>query len=120
MIEPLSVGHHAYVRSGAKEGDVALVGGAGPIGLLLAAVLKAKGIKVIITELSKARKDKARESGVADYILDPSEVDVVEEVKKTDQRRRRGRGIRMHQRQQSVDTLVAACKPAANLVIVSI
>ena len=58
MIEPLSVGHHAYVRSGAKEGDVALVGGAGPIGLLLAAVLKAKGIKVIITELSKARKDK--------------------------------------------------------------
>ena len=66
LIEPLSVGHHAYVRSGAKEGDVALVGGAGPIGLLLAAVLKAKGIKVIITELSKARKDKARESGVAD------------------------------------------------------
>ena len=52
-----------------------MVGGAGPIGLLLAAVLKAKGIKVIITELSKARKDKARESGVADYILDPSEVD---------------------------------------------
>ena len=86
LIEPLSVGHHAYVRSGAKEGDVALVGGAGPIGLLLAAVLKAKGIKVIITELSKARKDKAREAGVADYILDPSEVDVVEEVKKTDQR----------------------------------
>ena len=29
--------------------------------------LKAKGIKVIITELSKARKDKAREAGVADY-----------------------------------------------------
>lgn len=101
LIEPLSVGHHAYVRSGAKEGDVALVGGAGPIGLLLAAVLKAKGIKVIITELSKARKDKAREAGVADYILDPSEVDVVEEVKKTDQRRRRRCRIRMHQRQQS-------------------
>ena len=39
LIEPLSVGHHAFVRSGAKSGDVALIGGAGPIGLLLAAVL---------------------------------------------------------------------------------
>ncbi|HFC4749409.1 TPA: 2,3-butanediol dehydrogenase [Neisseria gonorrhoeae] len=120
LIEPLSVGHHAYVRSGAKAGDVALVGGAGPIGLLLAAVLKAKGIKVIITELSKARKDKARESGVADYILDPSEVDVVEEVKKLTN----GEGVDVAFECTSVnkvlDTLVEACKPGANLVIVSI
>ena len=120
LIEPLSVGHHAYVRSGAKAGDVALVGGAGPIGLLLAAVLKAKGIKVIITELSKARKDKARESGVADYILDPSEVDVVEEVKKLTN----GEGVDVAFECTSVnkvlDTLVEACKPTANLVIVSI
>ena len=41
LIEPLSVAHHAFVRSGAKAGDVALIGGAGPIGLLVAAVLKA-------------------------------------------------------------------------------
>ena len=32
LIEPLSVGYHAVERSGAKTGDVALVGGAGPIG----------------------------------------------------------------------------------------
>ncbi len=82
LIEPLSVGHHAYTRSGAKAGDVALVGGAGPIGLLLSAILKAKGLTVVITELSAKRKQKARESGVADHILDPSEVDVVAEVMK--------------------------------------
>ena len=120
LIEPLSVGHHAYVRSGAKAGDVALVGGAGPIGLLLAAVLKAKGIKVIITELSKARKDKARESGVADYILDPSEVDVVEEVKKLTN----GEGVDVAFECTSVnkvlDTMVEACRPTAKVVIVSI
>ncbi|WP_241150311.1 zinc-binding dehydrogenase [Delftia lacustris] len=82
LIEPLSVGHHAYTRSGAKAGDVALVGGAGPIGLLLSAILKAKGLTVVITELSAKRKQKARESGVADHILDPSEVNVVAEVMK--------------------------------------
>lgn len=27
LIEPLSVGHHAYIRSGAQAGDIALVGG---------------------------------------------------------------------------------------------
>jgi len=120
LIEPLSVGHHAYVRSGAKAGDIALVGGAGPIGLLLSAILKAKGLKVIITELSAKRKEKAKESGVADYILDPSEVDVVSEVMKITN----GDGVDVAFECSSVnkvlDTLVAAVKPTGVIVIVSI
>lgn len=120
LIEPLSVGHHAYVRSGAKAGDIALVGGAGPIGLLLSAILKAKGLTVIITELSAKRKEKAKESGVADYILDPSEVDVVSEVMKITN----GGGVDVAFECSSVnkvlDTLVAAVKPTGVIVIVSI
>lgn len=120
LMEPLAVGHHAFVRSGAKAGDVALVGGAGPIGLLLAAVLKAKGLSVIVTEVSPARKDKARASGVADHVLDPKEVDVVEQVMKlTD-----GKGADVSFECSSVsavlDTLVAATRPAGVLVIVAI
>ena len=120
MIEPLSVGHHAYARSGAKAGDIALVGGAGPIGLLLAAILKAKGLRVIVTELSARRKEKARESGVADHILDPSEVDVAEEVMKITG----GKGADVAFECSSVntvlDTLVAVTKPTGVVVIVSI
>lgn len=56
LIEPLSVGYHAFQRSGAKAGDFALVGGAGPIGLLTCAVLKAMGIQVAVTELSSLRR----------------------------------------------------------------
>jgi len=74
------VGHHAYVRSGAHRGDVAFIGGAGPIGLLLAAVLKAEGLTVIISELSEARKAKATSTGVADHVIDPSQGDVVARV----------------------------------------
>jgi (R,R)-butanediol dehydrogenase/meso-butanediol dehydrogenase/diacetyl reductase len=81
LIEPLSVAHHAFIRSGAKAGDVALIGGAGPIGLLVAAVLKAEGLTVIMSELSEARKEKARVTGVADYVLDPSKEDVVDRVR---------------------------------------
>jgi (R,R)-butanediol dehydrogenase/meso-butanediol dehydrogenase/diacetyl reductase len=76
LIEPLSVAHHAVARSGAKAGDVALVGGSGPIGLLTAAVLKGMGVTTIISELTQARKEKAVSSRVADHVLDPSQEDV--------------------------------------------
>lgn len=120
LIEPLSVGHHAYVRSGAKAGDIALVGGAGPIGLLLSAILKAKGLIVIITELSAKRKEKAKESGVADYILDPSEVDVVSEVMKITNGGRVDVAFECSSVNKVLDTLVAAVKPTGVIVIVSI
>ena len=102
LIEPLSVGHHAYVRSGAKAGDIALVGGAGPIGLLLSAILKAK------------------EAGVADYVLDPSEVDVVAEVMKITADRGVDVAFECSSVNKVLDTLVTAIKPTGVLVIVSI
>jgi (R,R)-butanediol dehydrogenase/meso-butanediol dehydrogenase/diacetyl reductase len=76
LIEPLAVAYHAVGRSGVEAGDVAVVGGAGPIGLLTAAVLKGIGATTIVTELSAARKEKAVSSGVADHLLDPSSDDV--------------------------------------------
>ncbi len=120
LIEPLSVGHHAWSRSGAKAGDVALVGGAGPIGLLLSAILKAKGLTVIITELSTKRKEKARESGVADHILDPSEVDVVAETMKLTGDKGVDVSFECTSVNKVLDALVAATKPTGVVVIVSI
>ncbi len=80
LIEPLAVAHHAVQRSGLSAGDVAVIGGCGPIGLLTSAVLKGLGITTIVTELSQARKDKARSSGVADHVLDPGTDDVTARV----------------------------------------
>lgn len=120
LIEPLSVGHHAFTRSGAKPGDVAFVGGAGPIGLLLAAVLKAEGLTVIISELSQARKDKALSTGVADHVLDPSREDVVARVHEITG----GLGADVCFECSSVnvvlDQLLAAVKPGGVVVNVSI
>ena len=82
LIEPLSVTHHAFVASEAKEGDVALIGGAGPIGVLTAAVAKAYGLTVVVSELSELRRQKALDAGVADYAIDPSATDLKEEILK--------------------------------------
>ena len=81
MIEPLAVTVHGVRLSGAEEGQTAVVGGAGPIGLLTAAVLKAYGLKVIVSELSTARKEKALATGVADIVVDPTKEDLAAVVK---------------------------------------
>lgn len=120
LIEPLSVAHHAFVRSGAKAGDVALVGGAGPIGLLVAAVLKAKGLTVIISELSEARKAKALSTGVADYVVDPSQEDLIDRVHELTA----GNGVDVAFECTSVNAvlnqLFEAIRPAGVIVNVSI
>ena len=120
LIEPLSVAHHAVVRSGAKAGDVAVIGGAGPIGLLVAAVLKATGVTVIMSELSEARKQKALDTGVADYVIDPRSEDVVARVRELSD----GVGADVAFECTSVnvvlDQLLDAVRPAGVVVNVSI
>lgn len=121
LIEPLAVGYHAVERSGAEAGDVAVIGGAGPIGLLTAAVLKAIGCTVVVSELSPLRRQKALDSGVADHALDPTQVDVADEVRKLS---RDGRGADIAFECTSVqvvlDTLLDALRPTGVLVVVSI
>lgn len=64
LAEPLAVAVHAVRRSSFKAGDVAAVLGAGPIGLLLALVLKASGARrVLISEASEERLAVARDLG---------------------------------------------------------
>jgi len=80
LIEPLAVAYHAVRRSGAQPQHSALVFGAGPIGLVTTAALKAAGVEqVLVVEPAAVRKDKAKVAG-ADVVIDPKESDVVETV----------------------------------------
>jgi (R,R)-butanediol dehydrogenase/meso-butanediol dehydrogenase/diacetyl reductase len=81
LVEPLAVGYHAARISPLLEGGTAVVFGAGPIGLVTAASLKARGAgQVISVEPAAARKAKAPGAG-ADSVLDPTEVDIPEAVR---------------------------------------
>lgn len=76
LIEPLAVGYHAVRRSGITAGQTAAVFGAGPIGLMTTACLRAIGVETVVAvEMSAIRKDKAPGAG-ATLVLDPTEVDV--------------------------------------------
>ena len=73
--------YHAVRLSGVKPAQTALVFGAGPIGLVTTAALKAAGVgEVIVVEPAEVRKAKAPIAG-ADHVLDPTKTDVVTEVR---------------------------------------
>jgi threonine dehydrogenase-like Zn-dependent dehydrogenase len=81
LIEPLAVAWHAVDQYDIKEGDSALVLGAGPIGLGVVQCLKARGATtIIVAEVAKQRQDFAKHFG-ATHILDPRTDDVVKKCK---------------------------------------
>lgn len=69
MIEPLTVAIHGVDRLAIKAGEIALVLGAGTIGLLTIAVLKARGINhIIVTDLNDVKLDMAKQCGATEIV----------------------------------------------------
>ncbi len=89
MLEPLGIAIHTVDLAHLKAGQTVAVMGAGPIGLLVAAVAKAAGAsEIFMTEPLAHRRQFALEY-VADAALSPEKVDVVAEIRRlTD-----GRGV---------------------------
>jgi (R,R)-butanediol dehydrogenase/meso-butanediol dehydrogenase/diacetyl reductase len=124
LIEPLSVAYHAVMRAAdTKEnvaGKTAVVGGAGPIGQLVSAVLTALGATVIVSELSGLRRQKALDSGAAKYAFSPAEVDLVEEVNKLTNGEGADLAFECTSVQVVFDTLMDVLRPHGVLQVVSI
>ncbi|WP_199743001.1 zinc-binding dehydrogenase [Nocardia stercoris] len=71
LIEELCIGYHAVRRSGALAGDIAVVAGGGPVGLLTAAALRGLGVTTILHEPAEMRRRTAIDVGIADRVVDP-------------------------------------------------
>jgi (R,R)-butanediol dehydrogenase/meso-butanediol dehydrogenase/diacetyl reductase len=75
LIEPLSVAVHVVRTSSFRPGDTALVMGAGPIGNLIAQVLRASGARaVVVSEVKSFRREFVKRMGFA--TVDPSRDDL--------------------------------------------
>jgi threonine dehydrogenase-like Zn-dependent dehydrogenase len=76
LTEPLAVALHGITQSGVQPGESALVTGAGPIGALTIAALRALGIEdVVCAEPNERRRALALDVG-ADEALTPDALDV--------------------------------------------
>lgn len=120
LIEPLSVAHHAWVRAGSPTSGVAVIGGAGPIGALTAAVLKGKGLTVYVSELSELRRQKVLEAGVVDEAFDPREVDVPAKIRELHDGQGADVGFECTSVDVVLDMLLDAVRPGGVIVNESI
>ncbi len=81
LVEPLSVAVHVVRTSRFTAGDTAVVTGAGPIGNLIAQVLRAVGARhVLVSEAMPFRRELAARMGFA--VVNPLEVKPVEVVRR--------------------------------------
>jgi (R,R)-butanediol dehydrogenase/meso-butanediol dehydrogenase/diacetyl reductase len=74
LTEPTAIALHAVALSGATPDDNVLVTGAGPVGLLITAVLAAQGVtRITVSEPSVSRRNRARVVG-AGAAIGPDEL----------------------------------------------
>ncbi len=72
LTEPMAVGLHAVEQSKAEPGRIALVAGAGPVGLAIIASLVNRGVETIIaSDFSTVRRQTALTMGATE-VIDPS------------------------------------------------
>lgn len=80
LVEPMAVSYHAVERVELAESDLAVIVGAGPIGLGLWFALRAKGhSRILISETSSVRRSAIRDLG-AEHVIDPRSQDLAETV----------------------------------------
>ncbi len=84
LVETLAIGCHAVDRSGCKQGETALVVGAGPIGLSALEFVKLSGARPIVADISEARLAFVRNTmGVPDTLAirnDASDIENLESM----------------------------------------
>ena len=82
LVEPLSIGAHAVRRAEIKQGEYALVVGAGPIGLGIAEFARIAGAHVIVMDVNDDRLSFCKNKLSLPIIINPKQVDALDELKK--------------------------------------
>ena len=80
MIEPYTIAAQITWRADIRKDDFVFIMGAGPIGLCVLEMAKLKGGRCIVSDYNTARLKIAEDLG-ADYILNPTDGDVLDAVR---------------------------------------
>jgi L-iditol 2-dehydrogenase len=80
FVEPVNTCLKGVEQSGVKSGDLALVLGQGPIGLIFTMLLKQRGIETVTTDTMAMRREQSRRFGAA-AALDPFQDDLRAEAR---------------------------------------
>lgn len=73
--EPYTIGAQANAQAGTMPGDLVLIHGAGPIGMIICDMAEKRGATVIVSEVNEARLELAKDFG-ATYLINPTKEDL--------------------------------------------
>ena len=120
MVEPFAVGMQAATRARIKPGDVAVVLGAGPIGIMVALAALAGGCsKVIISDVHQPKLDiAARYPGIIPVNI--TKRDLARRREGGDRRLGRRYRVRRERRAKAIEGAVSLACPAGAIVLVGI
>lgn len=79
--EPYTIGAQANAQAGTMPGDLVLIHGAGPIGMIICDIAESRGATVIVSEVNEERLKLAKDFG-ATYTINPMKEDLKERVMK--------------------------------------
>lgn len=118
FIEPLSVATHDVKIGRVKAGENCLVIGGGPIGTLIAFVLKEKGAKVIVSEVNETRLEML--SGFGFDVINPVKENVVERVSEITSEKMIDCAFEVSGSQAGVQTMTDVVNVRGRIVMVAI
>lgn len=118
FIEPLSVATHDVKIGRVKAGENCLVIGGGPIGTLIAFVLKEKGAKVIVSEVNETRLGML--SGFGFDVINPIQENVVERVSEITSEKMIDCAFEVSGSQAGVQTMTDVVNVRGRIVMVAI
>ncbi len=82
LVEPLAIGVHGTRRADVRPGEFVLVIGAGPIGLGAIEFARIAGAELIAMDMNNNRLQFCKERLHIQHIINPKEMNVVEELKR--------------------------------------
>jgi L-iditol 2-dehydrogenase len=116
FVEPVNTILKAVETSGATAGDVVLVMGQGPIGLIFTMMLSQRGCLVVATDTISTRLSLSKQSGAL-LALDPRQTDVLAEIKNLTENRGADYVFVATAVKGLVEQAVAASRPGAKICL---
>lgn len=80
LVECMAIGAHAVRRSALQVGELAVIVGAGPIGMGVLQVAKSRGARTLMVDTNASRLAFCRDVLGADAVANPQEVDVAAQI----------------------------------------
>jgi L-iditol 2-dehydrogenase len=118
FVEPVNTCLKAVEQIGLEPGELVVILGQGPIGLLFTMLARLKGARIVATDMISRRRDLSREIG-ADEAWDPRDTDVVRQVASMTEGRGADAVIVAASAPGIVDQAMACSRPGSRILLFS-